>query len=324
MLMNRDLTVQQLRCFVAVADEQQFTAAADSLHVAQPSISSQIHRLERILGATLFHRDQRPVALTDAGRALLPFARRVLEGLDDVLTAVTEVDEILRGQLTIGVTPSLGSTLLPYALTEFHRRHPGISLRVVERDSEEIATRLESGELDLAIAIMPLHAASLESAMLAVERLVVVVSHSHPLASRAKVNLADLDDVPLIMFAEGYDIRAATLAAFSRAGVIPTIALEGAEMGTFHAFVAAGMGAAIVPSLMASTHPNLHVLHLQSPVLERTIGLVQARNRVLSRAASTFANELTMYLGERGWPGRSHAELVEPGAPHEEVAARDA
>ena len=324
MLMNRDLTVQQLRCFVAVADEQQFTAAADSLHVAQPSISSQIHRLEGVLGATLFHRDQRPVALTDAGRALLPFARRVLEGLDDVLTAVTEIDEVLRGQLTIGVTPSLGSTLLPYALTEFHRRHPGISLRVVERDSEEIAARLESGELDLAIAIMPLHAASLESAVLAVERLVVVVAHAHPLASRTKVNLTDLHDVPIIMFAEGYDIRTATLAAFSRAGVAPIIALDGAEMGTFHAFVAAGMGAAIVPSLMASTHPNLHLLHLQSPVLERTIGLVQPRNRTLSRAANAFASELTTYLGERGWPGKSHAELVEPTALRGEVTVLDA
>ena len=315
MLMNRDLTVQQLRCFVAVADEQQFTAAADALHVAQPSISSQIHRLERILGATLFHRDQRPVTLTDAGRALLPFARRVLEGLDDVLTAVTEIDEVLRGQLTIGVTPSLGSTVLPYALTEFHRRHPGIALRVVERDTEEIAARLDSGELDLALAILPLHAASLESAVLAVERLVVVVAHGHPLASRAKVNLADLHDVPLIMFAEGYDIRTSTLAAFNRAGITPVVALDGAEMGTCHAFVAAGLGAAIVPSLMASGHTNLHVLHLQSPVLERTIGLVQPRNRALSRAASAFADELTAYLGERGWPGRSHAELVEPGAP---------
>ena len=324
MLMSRDLTVQQLRCFVAVADEQQFTAAADALHVAQPSISSQIHRLERILGATLFHRDQRPVALTDAGRALLPFARRVLEGLDDVLTAVTEIDDVLRGQLTIGATPSLGATLLPHALTTFHTRYPGISLRVVERDTEEIASRLESGELDLALAILPLHAASLESAVLAVERLVVVVAHDHPLASRSRVQLADLRGVPLIMFAEGYEIRTVTLAAFDKAGFSPTVALEGAEMGTCHAFVAAGLGAAIVPSLMASSHPGLHVLHLQSPVLERTIGLVQPRHRSLSRAANAFASELTAYLGERGWPGKSHAELHEPGASDVHEVGSDA
>lgn len=314
MLMNRDLTVQQLRCFVAVADEQQFTAAADALHVAQPSISSQIHRLEQILGGPLFHRDQRPITLTDAGRALLPVARRVLGGLEDVMTVVAEVGEVLRGQLTLGVTPSLAATLLPHALTEFHRRHPAISLRVVESDTAEITRRLEDGELDLGLAILPVHAANVESSALADERLVVIVGTSHPLASRSKVNLLDLADVEMIVFAEGYGLRQSMLSAFHSLGIAPRVALDGAEIGTCFAYVAAGLGAAIVPSLVATTHTGLHVLHLQSPMIERTIGLVRLRNHPLSRAATVFESELRDYLLQRGWPGRAHSELSGPGA----------
>ncbi len=311
MLTSRDLTAQQLHCFVAVAEERQFTAAADLLNVAQPSISSQIHRLERVLGTPLFHRGHRPVLLTDAGLELLPLARRVLNGLDDIFHAISEVEGLRRGHVTVGATPSLSATLLPPILNAFHHDYPEIALTFVERDSLEIAEQLEAGALDLALVVMPLRRATLQTTVLAVEQMVVMVAPDHPLASRETITLSDLRGVAMIMFSEGYELRASTLAAFDRAGFAPTIALDGAEMGTIHSFVAAGLGAAIVPSIVAHGHDTVRVIHLEAPHLERTIGLVRPLHHELSRAAAALFSEITLYLAESGWPSPS-SELRAP------------
>ena len=311
MLTSRDLTAQQLRCFVAVAEEQQFTAAADLLNVAQPSISSQIHRLERVLGTPVFHRGHRPVLLTDAGLELLPLARRILTGFDDIFHTMSEVEGLRRGHVTIGATPSLSITLLPSILNTFHREHPEISLTFVERDSLEITEQLEAGALDLALVVMPVCPSTLHRTVLAIEKMVVMVAPDHPLAGRASVTLEDLRGVPMIMFAEGYEIRVTTLAAFERAGLTPNVALDGAEMGTIHPFVAAGLGAAVVPSIVAQGHDNVCAIPLDAPQLERTIGLVRPANHELSRAASALFSEITLRLAESGWPTRS-SELRAP------------
>ena len=306
---TNNLTVQQLQCFVAVAEHQQFTAAAEQLGIAQPSLSAQIGRLERTLGAQLFHRDHRPVTLTDAGRELLPLARRALTGLDDVLHGVAEIEGLQRGHVTIGATPSLGAALLPSVLAIFHDRYPGVSIAVVERDSEELAEALESGALDLALVIMPVRRPMLESHLLAIEDLIVVVSSDHPIAERTFVTLEDLRDVPMIMFHEGYELRAVTQVAFDSAGVPLTVGLDGAEIGSVLAYVASGLGAAIVPGLVASGDERLRVLKLHSPKLQRSIGLVRPLRHSTSRAAIALSGVIVAYLRESEWPQKVHLDL---------------
>lgn len=304
MISAKDLTIQQLRCFVAVIEERQFTAAADQLKLAQPSISSQINRLEQVLGVPLFHRTHRPVTPTDAGLELLPLARRVLSGVDDVIHGVTEVEGLRRGHVTIGATPSLGASLLPRTFARFHQRYPGISLTFLERDSVELVDELEAGALDLALVIMPLQRPTLEDVVLATERLVVIVAKDHPLAERGHISIKDLRDVPMIMFREGYDLRAATLDAFHSAGLPVTFAMDGAEMGSVRSFVLAGLGAAIVPSIAASGDRDLVVLELRSPTLERKIRLVRPLHLTPSRAAAALSKEIIDYLDEHQFPSK--------------------
>lgn len=302
MTMIEGLTVQQLRYFVAVANEQQFTRAAEHLNVAQPSLSSQINRLEDALGVSLFHRSVRPVTLTDAGQELLPLARRVLTSVSDVMRGVAEVEALRRGQVTVGATPSLGTSLLPRVLAHFHQHYPEIALTVVERHSEDLASQLESGSLDVAVAILPLTRASLEVTVLATEELVVMVSEDHPLARHDEVRISDLRDVAMIMFREGYDLRATTINAFARAGFAPTIGLEGAEVGSVRAYVTAGLGAAIVPSIVAAGAWGVKALHLTSPTLERTIGLVRPNHHAPTRATAALIDEITSMLARGDWP----------------------
>lgn len=292
--------VHQLEYFVAVAEEQQFTRAAERLHIAQPSVSAQVRQLERSLGTALFHRGPGPVTLTGAGRAILPLARRVLSDLGELIDVIDELDALKRGHVAIGATPSLSATLLPSVLGGFRRRYPGVRLTVTEQGSLHLVDGLEAGVLDVALAILPLKRPTLESLPLATEELVVVTSQGHDLAHRRAVAIADLRDVPLVMFRDGYDLRTSTLAAFSQVGLEPHIAVEGGEMAGVLALVAEGVGAAVVPSIVA-IDPRLHVSRIRTPKLTRTIGLVRRQDREPLRAAATLFGEITKSLEDSGW-----------------------
>lgn len=295
--------VQQLEYFVAVAEEGQFTRAAQRLHVAQPSISAQIRQLERTLGTPLLHRGSGPVTMTDAGETLLPLARRVLADLTDITTEIDEVENLQRGHIAVGATPSLSATLLPSVLGRFHKLHPGVSLTVFEQGSRHLVEGLNAGLLDLAMAVLPTDEARFERTVLAIEELVVVTSKSHWLSSRRRIGITDLDQVPMIMFRDGYDLRTMTLSAFSQARLAPLVAVEGGEMGSVVSLVAQGLGVAIIPSIVAIANPRLHVLRLRRPGLRREIALVTRRDRQPSHAAAVFSAEITGSLKERGWPG---------------------
>jgi DNA-binding transcriptional LysR family regulator len=294
--------LHQLEYFVAVAEDRHFTRAAERLHVAQPSVSAQIRQLERTLGTRLFHRGPGKVSLTDAGELLLPRARQTLADVRDLVEGISELDSLRRGHVAVGATPSLSTTLLPAVLGRFHRRYPGVSLAVTEQGSPRLVDGLASGELDVALAILPLHHPLLVSVTLAVEELVVVTSTDHRLASRRRIEIADLRQVPLVMFRDGYDLKSVTLRVCRQAGFEPAIALEGGEMEGVLALVGAGLGAAIVPSIVAVAHPNLHRLRIRPLSLRREIGLVRRGDRVPSRAAAALSSEITGLLATDGWP----------------------
>ncbi|TMG41300.1 MAG: LysR family transcriptional regulator [Chloroflexi bacterium] len=256
------MQTHQLRYFVAVAEQRHFTHAARDLGVAQPSVSKQIRKLEEELGAPLFHRMKGNVALTPAGEALLPWARRVLGDLDAATVEVRELTELRRGRLALGATPSVSTSLLPRALARFHASYPGVELVVREAGSRDLVAALEEGALDLALVILP-----------------------------------------LVMFREGYDLRAATFAACRRAGFEPTLAVDGAEMDGVLRMAAAGIGVAIVPSIVIEPGGPLRAARLAQP-LSRTIGFARRRDRRLARAASEFQATIWELLGTREWTRR--------------------
>ena len=301
--------LHQLRYFVAVAEDRHFTRAASRLGVAQPSVSSQVRKLEGSLGARLFDRGPGGVSLTQAGEVLLPLARRVLADLDEAADLVRELDALTRGRLTLGATPSLSTVLLPAVLARFHSAHPGVTVGLFEEGSGGLVARLESGEVELALVILPLRQVWLDTVPLASEELVLVTAPGHQLARRRSLAVEELQEVPLVMFREGYDLREATFAACNRAGFDPVLATEGGEMDGVLAMVAAGIGAAVVPSIVAAGHPELRTVRFEPAGLRRTIGLARRRDRSVSRAAAAFRAEMEAVLEGDGWPGATPAGL---------------
>jgi len=292
------MQLSQLAYFVAVAETRHFTRAAERARVAQPSLSKQIQLLERELGAPLFSRARGNVALTSAGEALLPLARRVLADVDTARLEVQELAGLRRGRLRLGATPSLCTGLLPPVLATFRSRYPGISLRIEEGGSRDLVRDLAQGALDLALIIARPHAhdPALTTTPLLDEDLVLVTAPSAG-SPGDPLSVADLRDLPLVMFRDGYDLRDATLAACRAAGFEPRYAVEGGEMDAVLAFVAAGLGAAVVPQTVATE--RFRVSRFARPGLSRTVALAHRRDVEPPHAARAFRDLLLAATGPR-------------------------
>ncbi|QDY80259.1 LysR family transcriptional regulator [Streptomyces qinzhouensis] len=300
---------QQLLYFVAVAETRHFTRAAERVHVSQPSLSQQVRALEQELGAELFSRARGNIGLTEAGEALLPLARRILADADTARHEVQELVRLRRGRVRLGATPSLCTGLLPDVLRTFHDRHPGIRLLIDEGGSHDLVRRLARGALDLALIVLPLPPASpaLTTVELLREDLVVVSSAAAP-APPGPVRIADLRDVPLVMFRHGYDLRELTVAACRAAGFEPSFTVEGGEMDAVLGFVRAGLGAAVVPRMVADrSGPDLRVTPLAPPGLRRTIALAHRSDVAPPRAARELQRVLLATSGTGGAGGTSGA-----------------
>ncbi|MFF3665224.1 LysR family transcriptional regulator [Microtetraspora malaysiensis] len=296
------MQLQQLAYFVAVAETRHFTHAAERMRVAQPSLSKQIRTLETELGAPLFSRARGNVTLTPAGEALLPLARRMLADAETARREVAELAGLRRGRVRLGATPSLCAGLLADALARFHRDYPGVELLVEESGSRDLVRDLARGQLDLALIILPLQSSdpSLVTEEILRENLVVA---SPPGRNKPYMRIEDLRGRPLVMFRRGYDLREATLAACRQAGFEPRFAVEGGEMDAVLRFVEAGLGVAVVPSMVLDGRPGLAGTPLAPPGLRRTVALAHRKDVEPTRAAQAFRATLLFYLVEAAHHG---------------------
>lgn len=296
------MQLHHLRYFLAVAEHLHFSRAAEEVGVTQPTLSKQIRALENSLGTTLFVRTRGAISLTTAGEALVPHARRMVVESDMARRAVREVANLDRGRVRVGATPSMIDGLLPTVLRSFHHRHPNIELEIREGGSRVLTHDLAAGLLDLALLIVPGPGGEIEAVTVFRERLLLVSPPASDLP--ATISVADLRDLPLVMFREGYDLRDVTLRACAQAGFEPRFAVEGGEMGAVLRFVEAGLGHAVVPDIVTRGR-GLHCSLIEDPPLSREIAVAHRALDSLPLAARAFRAHLlveTTQLGA-GQPG---------------------
>ncbi|MGH3169643.1 MAG: LysR family transcriptional regulator [Trebonia sp.] len=254
------MELRQLEYFVAVAEEEHFTRAAERLLVAQPAISQQIRRLESELGETLFDRDRRHVRLTTAGQTLLPHARATLAAAGRARAAVGSLSDLTAGELTVGVFEGAPEGLLADALGQFRRAHPAIEVRVREGYATDLLDAVRRGEIDAAITALPearKPAPGLRILELATEPVMLATSPGHPLAQCDEVPLARLRGEPMIALAPESTQRAHIERACRKAGFAPRVIAECLHLGLLWDLVAGGVGIAAVPR--SAPHGNHHV-----------------------------------------------------------------
>ncbi|WP_336651908.1 MULTISPECIES: LysR family transcriptional regulator [unclassified Leucobacter] len=288
------MNLEQLRGFAEVARTGHFTRAAEHLHLAQPSLSRQIASLEGELGVELFHRARGNVTLTAAGERLLPFARRMLTDAETARGEMAELAGLRRGRIRLGATPTLCTSLVADVLAEFRGRYPGIDIEILERGSRSLIAALMEGSLDLALIVTSVSSdaarAVLEREPILSERLVAVsaAEERDPFAGAAAVGLAELAQVPQVMFPENYDLRVAMDAALRRAGIAPLVAVEGAEMDAALSFAERGIGVAVVPAMVAADRSKLRVTPLAGDGLTRTISVARRSDMAPTHAGAAM------------------------------------
>ncbi|MWV60257.1 LysR family transcriptional regulator [Rathayibacter sp. VKM Ac-2754] len=241
---------RQLAAFVAVAEELNFTRAAARLFVVQSTLSASIRALELELGAPLFTRSTRRVALTAVGEALLPAARSAIDGLDLMRSLAAEDAAGLRGRVRVGTFSALDLVDLPGVLGVFRRRHPLVDLllRTSTTGSTGLAEDLRRGRLDVALLALPADDLT-DLAVTTVVRsdYVLLVESSGPLAGAARPTPEDLDGLAFVDTPAGFGNRVAVDLAFRAAGASRRVATEVADLPAIPRFVEAGLGPAIVP-----------------------------------------------------------------------------
>jgi LysR family transcriptional activator of glutamate synthase operon len=285
------MELRQLRYLVALAEERNFTRAAENEHVAQPALSQQIRRLEDELGLALVERTTRRASLTDAGELLVVRARRVLAELEAADTELQALRGLTTGHVTIGAMHTMGPIDLSLVLALFHQLHPDVELTVREQSSEEMAEMLRVDELDLAFLSVTerIESHGLGLQQLVSEELVVLLPLGHLLSGRRQVRMAQLAQERFISYRQGARLRELLEGAGRHAGFEPRVTLESNESERIRRLVARGLGVAILPRSDVEGHEHeVAMALLTDPVLSRDITLAWREGRRHAPAATEF------------------------------------
>ncbi|TVQ60840.1 MAG: LysR family transcriptional regulator [Phycisphaerales bacterium] len=245
------MELHQLRYFVAAAEAGSITRAADRCRVSQPTLSQQLQRLEASLGHSLFDRLGRGVALTPAGAALLPRARRILAEADDAREHLAGEVERGVGTLRLGAIPTIAPYVLPSVIARLRRRFPSAGVEVREDLTEALVERLASGELDAAIVSTPIDHHGVRLRVLGSEPMLVVAPAASDVGEEGGLTLADLRERPRVALHEMHCLGQQISGFCSAKNLGASVACSTAQLATLLEFVRLGLGVSIVPEMAA-------------------------------------------------------------------------
>jgi LysR family transcriptional regulator, hydrogen peroxide-inducible genes activator len=280
------MTLRELRYLVALADQEHFGRAAEECCVSQPTLSTQIKKLEGYLGAILIERNARSFSLTPIGQDIVAKARRIVRQVDDLQSTARTALGPLVGPLRLGVIPTLAPYFLPWLVPLAKGHYQRLQLVVHEDLTQHLVERLRNYEIDAALLALPLDGEDFEELALFDEPFWLACPPGHALAELTTVTQADLRGIPLLLLADGHCLRGQALAACGRLGDYDDVDeviddFRAVSLETICQLVAAGFGCTLLPALAAlppqRPEPSFVIRPLQSPDDSRRIGLVWRR-----------------------------------------------
>lgn len=281
------MELRHLRYFVATAQAEHFTRAAQQLGIAQPPLSQQIRELEKEIGTPLFDRVGRGVVLNSVGKVFLKHALDILARVDDAMHTAQRAARGEAGVLRIGFTESASfNDLVTHTISLYQHRHPEVEVSLEESDSESLIASLGDKTIDAAFVRPPFSVASgIHFVKLAEESLVVVLPNNHPLAAQTRLQLRDLHAERFIIYARksGYGLSADIISACRQNGFNPDIGQRAPQLSSAVNLVAAGMGIAVIPASMRCMQPaGVTYRPLDSSWPKAVLGLATRRGETSS------------------------------------------
>jgi DNA-binding transcriptional LysR family regulator len=295
---KQSITLYQLRVFLTVARHRNYTHAADELYLSQPSVSAQVHELERLIDQHLFEQVGKRLVLTQAGLLLEEHARRVLAAVDEAAEALDDMQGMQTGYLLVAASTTVGNYLLPKALGTFHARFPGVELKLEIKNSKDVCEDVRSGRVELGVIESTIE--SVDGDLLLTpyrdDELCVIIPPWHPWAGLDEVPVAALAQATLLWREPGSGTRSIIEAALRRAGINPNVSLQLGSTEAIKQAVAANLGISIVSQVAVSAEVTagwLTTVRISGVALQRTFHLVRRRGGHQSLITEAFLRLLS-------------------------------
>lgn len=251
------MNLKDLRYLVAVAELKHFGRAAEACFVTQPTLSTQIKKLEEFLGVQLIERSSKQIMLTAVGERVVERAQRVLHEVDDLVELCRAASDPLAGELRVGFIPTIAPYLLPHLVPELRQQLPRLKPLLYEDQTARLVERLHRGEIDAGLMAIPVDAYGLEHQELFSEPFKVAMPSEHPLSKKKQLDLEDLREQRVLLLDEGHCLRDQALDICNMVGVRQQHAFRATSMETLRQMVASGAGITLLPALAAEANANL-------------------------------------------------------------------
>ncbi|MFT5690709.1 MAG: DNA-binding transcriptional LysR family regulator [Oceanicoccus sp.] len=297
------IDTQNLKAFVEVADLRSFSDAAISLHITQPAVSKRIAVLENQLQCRLFDRISRTVHLTEAGKALLPKAERILQAVLDARRSIADLQGEVSGNLSIGISHHIGLHRLPPVLQTFSKHYPNVHFDIDFIDSEEAYEQVMHGKIELGVitldpaSIDPTLKNPLNQKAIWLDELVVTVAPDHPLAGTPNADIAMLSQYTAILPGLNTYTGQIIKKTFQEHDLNLNVSMATNYLETIKMMVSIGLGWSVLPRTMIDE--TITALNISDLTLNRTLGYVYHRNRSLSNSAKAFVEALKEASNEK-------------------------
>lgn len=294
------MNIRDLQYLVALSETNHFGQAAQQCHVSQPTLSTQIKKLEHELGITLVERDNKHVILTDIGHTIIEQAKEVLSSVDAIKDIAKQSKDPESGTLTLGLIPTIGPYLLPYAIKAIKARFPELTLYLHEAKTEDLTAMLKTGKIDVAIMALPLHDERLDHYPIYNEAFFAALPARHALANKSTLQFSDLQHHNIMLLEDGHCMRDQALDICQRAGTHETQEFRATSLETLRQMVISGAGITLLPTLAAESsmgqEQDIAIIPFTEPQPKRTIGIFfrrsSPRKTLFKNIGDTIANKL--------------------------------
>nr|WP_321223198.1 LysR substrate-binding domain-containing protein [uncultured Psychroserpens sp.] len=309
------MTITQLKYVLAIAEHKNFTKAAEKCFVTQPTLSTQIQKLEDQLDIQIFDRSKKPIELTDVGRKIVQQAKNIVDESDRIQDIVDQQKGFIGGEFRIGIIPTVMPTLLPMFLKNFIKKYPKVQLKIEELTTEEIITRIMDGHLDAAIAATPLEHDSIKERVLYFEPFVGYIPNDHRLKNKKKIDVADLDLNDMLLLEDGHCFRdgVINLCKVFKTTENEQFQLESGSIETLVKLSNEGLGMTLLPylntlDLNEKMSSMLH--HFNDPSPAREVSIIYHKNELKMQIIDALHNVISGVI--RGAIAFQNVEIISP------------
>jgi len=309
------MTITQLYYVLAVAENQNFTKAAEKCFVTQPTLSMQIQKLEDELDVLIFDRSKKPIELTDVGRKIVNQAKNIVNESYRIKDIVDQQKGFIGGEFKLGIIPTIMPTLLPMFLKTFIKKYPKVKLKIEELTSEEIISRINEGHLDAAIAATPLLSENIKERVLYFEPFVGYIPKNHRLYEKKKISTSDLEIEDMLLLEDGHCFRdgVINLCKVFKDHADDKFQLESGSIETLIKLSDEGLGMTLLPYLHTldmheNGKENLH--HFNEPTPAREVSIIYHKSELKMQIIEALQSVISGII--RGAIAFQNVEVVSP------------